>query len=364
MTALRTSIIALALALVAASCGGQSAEGQSVAADCAPGETDGDLVLYNWSDYIEPSLISQFEAEFGITLAEDFFESNETMQAKISQPGTGVDVIVPSDYMVSILKGEGRLLRLDREALPNLDNLAPEFASDLPFDPRGEFSVPYQWGTTGLAVDTEVVGDDFSRSWDLVFNHEDVGVDGPVSLLDSPRETLGSALRSLGYSVNSTSASELAEAEAVIAAAAIHVFDSDQFEDLLVDGELAVAHGYSGDFFAAFDNADDPDRYEYFVPEEGGVRWVDNLAIPADAPHPCSAHAFINFILDAENGAALTNYTYYGSPNQAAEQFIEAEILEDPAIYPVGEVAENLEFLSDEGIDQDAFSQALAAVKR
>jgi spermidine/putrescine-binding protein len=119
-------------------------------------------------------------------------------------------------------------------------------------------------------------------------------------------------------------------------------------------GETIVAHGYSGDFFLEFDNlsTDDYDAWEdygYFVPDEGGVLWVDTMAIPANAPHPCTAHAFINFLLDAENGAELTNYNWYGSPNAAAEEFIWPEILEDPAIYPPAEVMERLEFIADLG---------------
>jgi spermidine/putrescine-binding protein len=128
----------------------------------------------------------------------------------------------------------------------------------------------------------------------------------------------------LGYSVNSTNETELQEAADLIAETTdrLAAFDSDQYEDLLIGQETVVAHGYSGDFFAAFDADDAWDDYVYLIPDEGAVRWVDTMAVLADAPHPCTAHTFINFILDAENGAQLTNWTFYASPNDASREFI------------------------------------------
>ena len=143
----------------------------------------------------------------------------------------------------------------------------------------------------------------------------------------------------------------------------LEAFDSDQYEDLLVSGETAVAHGYSGDFFAAFDEAENADDYTYLIPEEGAVRWVDNMAVLADAPHPCTAHAFINFILDAENGAQLTNWNFYGSPNAAAEEFIDAEVLEDPAIYPPEDVLSELEFIEDTGASERLYTDLFTEAK-
>lgn len=345
-------------------------EAMAAGAQCTPGQTDGDLNLYNWSEYIDPELITKFEDQLGVKVTEDFFPSNEDMFARVSNGNPGFDVVVPSDYMVAIMIEENLLLPLTRDAIPNLGNLAPEFRSGLPFDPEGAYSVAYQWGTTGIGVNLDNVGEDFDESWGLIFDPEMASqFKGKISLLDDPRETMGAALKYLGYSLNTTNLDELAEARDLLAAAVDNVaaFDSDQFEDLLVGGEVDIAHGYSGDFFAAFDGAstDDYDAYEhfyYFVPKEGGTRWVDNMAILADAPHPCTAHAFINFILDAENGAALTNFNFYASPNQAAEEFIDPEILEDPSIYPTPETLAKLEFIEDTGdfeINyQDYFTQA------
>ncbi len=350
--------------------GSATSEAMATGAQCTAGQTDGDLNLYNWSEYIDPELITKFQDEFGVKVTEDFFPSNEDMFARVSNGNPGFDVVVPSDYMVAIMIEENLLLPLDKEAIPNIANLAPEFASGLPFDPEGAYSVAYQWGTTGIGVNLDAVGEDFEESWGLIFDPEMASqFKGKISLLDDPRETMGAALKYLGYSLNTTDIDELAQARDVLSAAIDNVaaFDSDQFEDLLVGGEVDIAHGYSGDFFAAFDGAstDDYDAWEhfyYFVPKEGGTRWVDNMAILADAPHPCTAHTFINFILDPENGAALTNFNFYASPNQAAEEFIDPEILDDPAIYPPADVLANLEFIKDTGdfeINyQDYFTQA------
>jgi spermidine/putrescine transport system substrate-binding protein len=336
------------------------------AADCAPGEVDGDLALYNWSEYIDPELKDAFAAEFGVGITEDNYDSNEAMQPVIQAGGSGYDVIVPSDYMVSVMIDAGNLQPLNKAAIPNIGNLAPEFASGLPYDPNGDWSVAYQWGTTGLGVDLAVTGEDVPHSWGIVFDpemREQYNTNGEITLLNDPRETIGAALKYLGYSLNTTSMDELNEAKDLVAATrdAITAFDSDQYDELLVTGETAVAHGYSGNMIVQIDGADDPDQYVYFVPDEGGTRWVDNMAIPFDAPHPCTAHAFINFLLDAENGAALSNWNYYPSPNAAAEEFIDPEVRDDPRVYPPD--TSKLEFIADTGEFEINFSDAFIEAK-
>jgi spermidine/putrescine-binding protein len=366
---MRLFAILTALALMAAACGDDDGGGESASGgvpDCEPGQVDGDLRLYNWSEYIDPQLKDDFAAEFGVEVTEDFYDSNEAMQPIISAGNSGYDVIVPSDYMVSIMIEAGDLVPLNRDAIPNLANLAPDFASDLPFDPEGAYSVPYQWGTTGLGVDLAVTGDDVPRSWGLIFDEamsQEYGVAGSITMLNDPRESLGAALKFLGYSLNTTSEDELNEAKDLLSAARgrLLAFDSDQYDELLVSGESAVAHGFSGNMLVSIGGADDPSQYTYFVPDEGGTRWVDNMAIAKDAPHPCTAHAFINFILDAENGATLTNWNSYGSPNAAAEEFIDPAILEDPTIYPTD--TSNLEFISNTGDFEINFSDAFIEAK-
>lgn len=372
----------IAFGVAAAGCSGSGSSGDSDSnsggeagssgeISCAVGETDGDLSLFSWTEYLDPDLAAKFSEETGIKLIETSFGSNEEMAPIIMAGASGHDVIVPSDYMVSVLiaaagAGENSVMPLIKDAIPNLSNLAPDFASGLPYDPEGDWSVPYQWGTTGLGVDLAITGPNVPHSWALIFDRsvaEENGLLGKATLLNDPRESLGAALRYLGYSLNSTDDAELAEAAALVKEASgwLTAFDSTQYDELLVAGEVAVAHGFSGDFIAQFDEADDPDQYTYFVPDEGGTQWVDNMMVVADAPHPCSAHVFINFILDAENGAALSNWNYYASPNLAAEALLDEEFLSDPIVYPPD--TSILEFITDTGDQETNFSDAFVEAK-
>jgi spermidine/putrescine-binding protein len=373
----RLLIAMLALLTVVAACSG-SDQGQEepLSADatevpsapsadhgCEVAETDGELVLFNWTEYIDPELIDKFRDEFGVDVVQEFFPNNEELLARVQAGDSDYDVVVPSDYMIGIMIEQDLLMPLDLTAIPNAENVDEEFRSP-PFDPDHRYHMPYQWGTTGIALDLSVAGtDDPDPTWGWLFDPE--MTTAGMTLLDDPRESMGAALAYLGYSINSTDESEVREAADLIAEtrSRIAAYESDQFEDLLLDGETAVAHGYSGDFFAAFDGEDAWDDYAYIVPEEGAVKWVDAMAVLADAPHPCTAHTFINFILNARNGAQLTNWVFYASPNAAAEEFIDPEILEDPAIYPPQDVEENLEFLQDTGAVESQYTDLFEEAK-
>lgn len=332
-------------ALLAAACGGDDAP--TAATECQPGQTDGDLLLYNWTDYVDPELVPAFEAEYGVEVVEDFYTSNEELLARVSAGGTGYDVVVPSDYAVRIMIEEGSLLQLQHAALPNLANLRLDF-SDPAYDPGNTHSVPFLWGTTGLGVNVGLLGD-VEPSWALVFDPEVAGaLPGRISLLDDPRETLGAALHYLGLDPNTTDEDDLQQASDLVAQARgwTAAYDSGTYQDLLVSGEVVVAHGYSGNFLEAFDGLE---GFAYLVPAEGATVWTDAMAVLADAPHPCTAHTFIDFVLRAERGAALSEYIYYPSPNAAAEALIDPEVLDDPAVYPTAETQARLQFLEDTG---------------
>jgi spermidine/putrescine-binding protein len=373
-TTARPLAILAVLALVVAACGGdEGAEGtggtssngsvpaEGVAgANCALDEVDGDtLNFYNWSEYMDPDLITAFEDQYGVDVVEDFYESNEALLAQM-QAGAVYDLIVPSDYMVGIMIQNGLLAPVNRTAVPNLANLDPEF-TDLPYDPGPEYSAAYQYGTTGLGVNVSIAGEDFPRSWSLVFDPEiNADFPGGVSMLDDPRETMGAALKYLGYSLNDTELTHLQEAADVVAAAGITIFDSDQYDEALVAGEVTVAHGYSGNMIVGIGDAENPDDYEYILPEEGATLWIDNMTVPANAEHPCAAFTLMNFILDAENGAALTNWNYYGTPNAAAVPMVDAEVIE---FYAPTFETEGLEVIEDTGDYEINFTDFLAQAK-
>jgi spermidine/putrescine-binding protein len=361
----RILILLALLALVAAACGDDDGDAQALAEECAVDQVDGDLDLYNWSEYIEPELITGFEDAYGVKVSETFFDNNEAMLAQVEAGGAAYDVVVPSDYMVALMKQESLLVPLNKEAIPNLSNLDPTFVG-LPFDEDGSVSAAYQWGTTGIGFSYEYVDDAADLTWGLIFDPDMSGpFAGAISMLNDERESMGAALKYLGYSVNSTDSAQIEEAGALIASAKerIATFDSDQFDDLLVTGETTLAHGYSGDFFSTFDENDAWEDFGYGIPIEGGVAWVDNMAIPITTDAPCTAHTFLNWILDAENGAALTNFNFYASPNAAAEPFVDPEILEDPAIYPPEDVMNRLEFIADVGDAATEYADAFTAAK-
>ncbi len=355
----------LALALVAAGCGGDDTDGENAASACTVGEVDGDLALYNWAEYIDPDHLQAFAEEFGIDATMDVYDSNEAMQPIISAGNSGFDVIVPSDYMVGILIEGGFIQPLNFDVLPNASNLSDEFANP-PYDSDQAYSLPYQWGYTGIAVNTAVVGTDFPRSWDLVFGSEAEAYAGQITLLNDPRETLGAALKSLGYSLNSTDSEELAEAEALIAGTRDNLlaFNTDSADELLTSGESVIAHGYSGDMFTQFLETDNPDDYDFFVPEEGGTRWIDNLAIPFDAPHPCTAHTFINWLYDGQEGANLSNWNLYGTPNAASTEFLDEDLgsfLADSSVVVGG--PDSVESIIDTGDFETNFADAFTTAK-
>ncbi len=340
--------------------GGESPQG-ATGAGCALDEVDGDLNLYNWSEYLDPELVTAFEEQYGVDVVEDFYESNEALLAQM-QAGAVYDMIVPSDYMVGIMIQNGLLAPVNGEAVPNLANLAEQF-TELPYDPGPEYSAAYQYGTTGLGVNVAAVGEDFPRSWALLFDPElTADFPGGVSVLNDPREAMGAALKYLGYSLNDTDLEHLQEASDTISGNLenIATFDSDQYDEALVAGEVAVSHGYSGNMIVGIGEAENPDDYEYILPEEGATLWIDNMAVPANAEHPCTAFTFMNYILDAGNGATLTNWNYYGTPNEAAMEGVDQEVLD---FYAPTFEAEGLEIIEDTGDYEINFTDYLAQAK-
>jgi len=351
-----------ALTLIITACGGGDDSGGDAAA-CGLDEVDGDLNFYNWSEYIDPELITAFEEQYDVNVTEDFYESNEAMLAQLQQ-GAVYDLIVPSDYMVGIMIEEGLLSEINDEAVPNLANLDPKF-NDLPYDPGPEYSAAYQFGTTGLGVNVSMVGEDFTPSWALIFDPElTTNFPGGVSVLNDPREAMGAALKYLGYSLNDTDLEHLTQARDLIAAAkaGIATFDSDQYDEALANGEVAVAHGYSGNMIVAIGETENPDDFQYVLPEEGATFWIDNMAVPTSAESPCTAFTFMNYLLDSENGATLTNWNYYGSPNKAS---IDAGLIEQEVVdfYADTFTAENLEIIEDTGDYEINFTDYLAQAK-
>ena len=303
--------------------------------------------VYNWSDYIDEALLEKFEEETGIELVYDVFDSNEVLETKLLAGGSGYDVVVPSATFLQRQITAGAFQKLDISQIPNHANLWSTVQERTEtYDPGGEYSVNYMWGTTGIGYNidkvAEILGDDAPvDSWDLVFdpaNMEKLSECG-VYFLDAPTELIPAALNYIGEDPDSHDPDVIAKTEAVFAGVRPYIqkFHSSEYINALANGDICVAVGWSGDVFLAqfrADEADNGQAIDYSIPSEGAQMWFDQMAIPVDAPNPEAAHTFINFILDAQNSAAATNYVWYASGNEAAQEFIDPEILEYPAVYP------------------------------
>jgi len=303
-----------------------------------PQQGDNVLNIYNWSTYIAPEMIPAFEKKYGVKVNYDLFGSNDELLAKIQPGNPGYDIIVPTGYMVEIMIKQDLLEKLDKSKLSNFNNIDKKFL-DPPFDPGNQYCVPYQWGTVGLGYNVNKTGKELD-SFDVMFNGE---YSGRIAWQDEERITMAAALLYLGYDPNTIKPEEITAAKDLLIKTKkdVKAFAPDTGQDLLVQGDVDIAYEYSGDIFQV--QADHPEMH-YVIPKEGAVIWTDNLCIPTGAPHADMAHKFIDFILDAQNGATLSNYTAYGTPNAASLPMITKDLLDNPGIYPPPEVMKKLSF--------------------
>ena len=365
---MKKSMLLLLLFIMVACSSGTS---DVVAIDCEVGEVNGNLSLYNWAEYLDPELVEEFEATYGVSVFEDFYTSNEEARTKLQTGVNAYDVVFPSDYMISQLIKDGLLLELNFDILPNFSNIDPDYTY-LGYDPENLYSVPYFWGTTGFGVNLDALGvEEVPNTWGLVFDkdlRDQYGL--KFTLLDDSREVLGAALKYLGYSLNTTDETQIQEAADLIKETqeAIVAYDSDQFEDLIISGETNAAHGWSGDFFALFYELED--QYEdvyssfvYLIPDEGGVRWSDAMVIPSNSSSVCTAHTFLNFMMDAEVAAQNAEWNAYATANLAAKDYIDPEMLADESIYPSEDVVANLEFIADLGDTNEVYENKFFEAK-
>jgi putrescine transport system substrate-binding protein len=311
--------------------------------------------VYNWSDYIAEDTVAKFEAETGIKVNYDVFDSNELVEAKLLAGNSGYDVVVPSGFFLERQIKAGLFLPLDKSKLPNLVNMDPAImAETAAHDPENKYAVDYMWGTTAIGYNvakvTEALGADQPlNTWDIVFKPELVSkLQGcGVTLLDAPAEIMATALNYLGLDPNSERADDLAKAEALLLSIRPYVryFHSSQYIDDLGNGEVCLSVGYSGDVFIARDAAAQAKQgveINYVIPQQGALKWFDMFAIPADAPHADNAHKFIDFMLRPDIAAANSNYVFYASGNKAAVALMDDAVKNDPAIYPPAEIQAKL----------------------
>ncbi|HSF94697.1 MAG TPA: polyamine ABC transporter substrate-binding protein [Thermohalobaculum sp.] len=317
-------------------------------------EADKVVNVYNWSDYIDEEILAEFEAETGIKVVYDVFDSNDILETKLLAGSSGYDVVVPSGGFLQRQIQAGVFQKLDKSKLTNIGNLWDKIAARTArYDPDNAYSINYMWGTTGIGYNVgavqERLGTDSIDSWSVVFDPAILAkfADCGVHVLDAADEMIPAALNYLGKDPDSKEAADIEAAGALIESIrpSVKSFDSSPYINALADGDACLAVGWSGDILQARDRAAEADNnvvVEYAIPKEGALMWFDQLAVPADAPHPQNAHIFIDYIMRAEVAAKASNYVYYANGNMASQPLLNEDVIGDPAIYPTPEAVENL----------------------
>jgi len=319
-----------------------------VAVAPVPGNAQKQRVVnfYNWSDYVDPSVLDKFTAETGIKVRYDTFDSNDTLEAKLLAGQSGYDVVVPTAYFLARQINAGIFQKLDKSKLPNLANAWPEIASRLAFyDPGNQYAVDYMWGTTGIGYNVQamrkILGPDVTiDSWDYAFDPDKIAKfkDCGVHFLDSSDDIMSAGLYYLHLDPNSSEPADLDKVTGLMMRVrpSIRKFHSSEYLNALATGEICFVVGFSGDIKQAQRRATEAKsgvEIGYVIPKEGAQLWFDNLAIPKDAPDPAEAHALIDFLLRPEIAAKNTNYVWYANGDRPS-QFVDKAILDDPNIYP------------------------------
>ncbi len=327
---------------------------------CPAGLSGQTLNVYNWTTYIAEDTISNFEELCGVTVVYDTYASDTEIQPVLEGGNqAGYDVVVPTDSTVYDLIAADLLRPLNFDNIRNFANISQQLKNP-PYDPDNKYTVPYQWGTIGIGYNKTKVGREIT-SWKDMFDYQ-----GSVAWLDDERAMLGVALRLLGYDPNTDNSDEVAKAADYLKshAANLKVIAPDDGQDRLANGEEDMVVEYSGDIFHLIADCKCND-FAYIIPEEGTRVWVDNMAVPASAPHPELAEAFIDYVLDSQVGADISNFTAYASPNQGAidNGLIQQSYLSNPAIYPNADVSKSLFYVVSSPNLAPIFTQNWDALK-
>jgi putrescine transport system substrate-binding protein len=329
---------------------------QPAAAAAPKLDTDDEKVVnvYNWSDYIDPSVLEDFTKETGIKVNYEVMDSNELLETKLMAGRTGYDVVVPSANFLARQIKANIYQKLDKSKLPGLKHLDPTITQKLQtFDPGNEYAANYMWGTSGVAFNEEAIKaampnapvDSFAMFWDpkVISKFAKCG----VSILDAPSEVVGTVLIYLGKDANSEKPEDLKAAEKVLLSVRpyVRLINSSKYIEDLANGEICLALGWSGDVLQAKSRAEEakkPFHIKYNIPKEGAVMFFDNMAIPADASHVKNAHIFIDYMLRPEVAAKNSNFVSYANSNADSWPLIKPEVKTDPGIFPTPDVMPKL----------------------
>ncbi|MEP0519306.1 MAG: polyamine ABC transporter substrate-binding protein [Hyphomicrobiales bacterium] len=310
--------------------------------------------VFNWSDYIDESILKDFTAETGIKVVYDVFDSNEVLETKLLAGGTGYDVVVPTGTFLERQIQAGVFQKLDKPKLSNLNNMWQEIADRVTkYDPGNEHSINYMWGTTGIGYNVAMIEERMANapvdSWEIIFNPDMISKfqDCGIHFLDAPTELVPAALNYLGIDPDSKKREDVEKAEELLLSIRpfVQKFHSSEYINGLANGDICLAIGWSGDVLQARDRAAEANNgvtVEYRIPKQGALMWFDQMAIPADAKNVDEAHEFLNYIMRPDVIAKASNYVYYANGNKASQPLLDKEVIDDPAIYPSAEATENL----------------------
>jgi spermidine/putrescine transport system permease protein len=315
------------------------------------GKEEAVLNVFNWSEYLPQEVINKFEEKYNIKVNYTTYASNEEMLAKLMAGGSKFDIAVSTDYMVDVMRNQNLIQEINMDNIPNYKNIGDEFKG-LSFDPENKYTVPYMWGNALVAVNTKLVDGEinsYADLWDSKFKNSMV-------VLDDQRAIVGIALKKLGYSFNETDPAKLEEAKQELFELKenIKIFDSDSPKTSLINGEAKVGYVWGAE--AVLAQKENPD-IKVFFPKEGLYLWQDNFVIPKNAPHKSNAELFINFLLEPEISAEISNSFPYANPNVEAHKLMDKSTLENKAIYLDSEIIKKGEYLKDLGETTRLFDQ-------
>ena len=352
-----SALVSASCLLLLVACGKKEEAPPPAAGPATPAvDTDAEKVVnvYNWSDYIEESVLKDFEKETGVKVNYEVMDSNELLETKLVAGRTGYDVVVPSASFLARQIKAGIYQKLDKSKLPNLKNLDVDITKRLEvFDPGNEHAVNYMWGTSGVAYNEEAINaalpnapvDSFAMFWDpkVISKFAKCG----VSVLDAPSEVVGTVLIWLGKDANSEAPEDLAAAEKVLMSVRPYIrsINSSAYIEQLAGGEICLALGWSGDVLQAKSRAEESKKtytIKYNIPKEGGVMFFDSMAIPGDAGHPKNAHLFIDYMLRADVAAKNSNFISFANSNAASWPQVNPDIKNNPGIFPTPEMMPKL----------------------
>jgi spermidine/putrescine transport system substrate-binding protein len=320
-----------------------------------------------WSDYLPEEVVKDFEAQTGLTVKVTPYEETEAMIVTMDTGGGSkqYDVLIASDHAIPILTSKKLIAKLDKTTLSNVANIDPAHLG-APYDPQNTYSTPYLWGTGGILYNKKKFPE-LAQSWSVMFDGSKQV--GNFALLENMRDTMGAVQKYQGHSVNTIKPEEITQASAALVA----MKAAPKFKGFagspanckaVIGGEIDLAMVYNGDAMNNLASAGDKAAdFDYFVPQEGSIVWVDNMVVPAGAPNAAGAYKFINYILEAKAGAALAKGINYATPNKAAKAMLDKETLGDTRIYPSEDTFKKMEYLLDIGAGTKLYDSAWTTVK-